>query len=428
MRRILFFLVMLLLPVVVLAENVSIKSVELVEKGEYVEEKSQPIFNGLSIGFDLKFDTLGDKAKYKVIIKNEENENYFLDFDLNNNSEYIKYEIEKDGTTNIISANNETIIYIIITYNKEVPENLLVNNKYNEYKDLGIKLTNDKKEEVITSSKNIVINPNTGNIVLRINNSNIVLSLYTLLIVLISIVLLIVILRKIRVKKYTNLVLVLFLLIPSIVIAIKEITININCAVEMEKVNLIEFYFDIYTKDSDEIKDTKKYTAREGMTFTDWENSSYNVDNIDLEDNNTIGEMSTCKEVIVLLFKYNRTVFEPEKYYLNSVIIDGKYYDVGIEDCMEHFTIKGLDDEYHSYMAPYDMTLGEWLESEYNVDNLNIEDGSSINLDDIDLENKEDIRFIGYNDEISRVNSGEELKLLKVDDKYYLYSMVFHSA
>lgn len=375
MKKVLLILIMFLLPMVVLAENVSIKSVELIEKSEFVEEKNQPIFNGLSIGFDLKFDTLGDKAKYKVVIKNEENENYFLDFSLNNDSEYIKYEINKEGSTNIIDANGETIIYIVITYNKEVPSNLLENNKYREFKDIGIKLTNDKKEEIITDSKNIVINPNTGNIVLRINNSNIVISLYTLLIVLISIVLLIVILKRLRFKKYTNLVLALLMLIPSLVIAIKEITININCSVEIEKVNEISFHFDYYEKTSNDISYTKVYNAREGMTFIEWENSSYNVDNIDLEDNNTIGEMSTCKEVIVLLFKYNRTVYEPEKYYLNSVIIDGKYYDVGIEDCMEHFTIKGLDDEYHSYMAPYDMTWGEWLESEYNVDNISFADG-----------------------------------------------------
>ena len=67
-------LILLLLPVIVLAENVSIKSVNLVEKGDFVEVVKEPTFEGLNLNFDLKFNNVGDSATYKVVLENKDDE------------------------------------------------------------------------------------------------------------------------------------------------------------------------------------------------------------------------------------------------------------------------------------------------------------------------------------------------------------------
>ena len=52
-KKLLFALLIILLPVVVLAKDVSIKSVEVVENSDYVEELSKPSYEGLNLNFDL---------------------------------------------------------------------------------------------------------------------------------------------------------------------------------------------------------------------------------------------------------------------------------------------------------------------------------------------------------------------------------------
>ena len=82
-KKLLFTLLIILSPVVVLAKDVSIKSVELVENSDFVEELSKPSYEGLNVNFDLKFHLLGDRAVYKVVLSNNDNENYFLNLKTN---------------------------------------------------------------------------------------------------------------------------------------------------------------------------------------------------------------------------------------------------------------------------------------------------------------------------------------------------------
>ena len=297
-KKLLFTLLILLFPVVVFAENVSIKSVKLEEKSELVEEINEPSYSGLTVNFDVRFKTLGDTIKYEVVVDNKDEENYFVDLKLSSTSKYLVYSIDGVESTNIIKGGSTTKLYITIKYNTAVPSYKLDNNKYTENEIIKLSLTDKVGDEVIveSSSKNAVINPETGNIVLRIGNTNIAISLYVLSIVLIITILLIIVLRKIKVKKYISVLLVLLMLIPGMVSAIKVIYIEINSNIEIEPLDLIKFtLYNVEIKrnivpGNEERFSTDYYltitneVAEKGMTLEEWTNSKYNTRNIKVVD------------------------------------------------------------------------------------------------------------------------------------------------
>ena len=287
MKKIIAFIIVLFLPVIVLAQDVGIKSINLVEKGDFVEVVKEPTYEGLNINFDLKFNNVGDSATYKVVLENKDEENYFVNLKADSDSKYILYTLDSDLDTNIVKAKSTTSIYVIVKYANEVPSYKLTNNKYSETNNVKISLTNNKGEEVITDSatKNaaIVVNPNTGNIVLRIRNSNIVISLYTVGIVLLIAIIAIIVLKKLKVKKYLSMMLILgMILIPGISMALKEITLTINSKIEIEPKVLKTFKVRKLNKEAGKFDKAVTYTYEEGMTLSDWLESKYNIDKLSI--------------------------------------------------------------------------------------------------------------------------------------------------
>ena len=68
---------------------------------------------------------------------------------------------------------------------------------------------------------------------------------------------------------------------------------------------------------------------------------------------------------------------------LDEEIIDDEIYIFYYYDCINQLYINIYDennDNYHGklYKAPHGMTWGEWLDSEYNTDNIHFEDGANI--------------------------------------------------
>ena len=95
------------IPNVAAKEEVYIEEISLDSKSETCI-KSDVNFNGLNVSFDIKFQTLNDFAKYKIIINNSSSEDYELDLKNNSISDYISYEY--DSEDNIIKANEKKII------------------------------------------------------------------------------------------------------------------------------------------------------------------------------------------------------------------------------------------------------------------------------------------------------------------------------
>ena len=109
MKKYLKYLLALILfvPFLVSAQGVSIKTIKLVEKDEFVEELSAPKFEGLKIDFNLKFETVGDQAVYELLLENSDNENYFLNLKVASDSPFSNYGFHISDVENLDSINVE---------------------------------------------------------------------------------------------------------------------------------------------------------------------------------------------------------------------------------------------------------------------------------------------------------------------------------
>ena len=362
----LLLIILLLLPIVVSAQDVGIKSVELVNKSEFVEVIKDPTYEGLNINFDIKFYTVGDNATYKLELENKDSDNYFINLKTDSDSKYVLYTIDSDLDTNIIKSNSSTIIYIIVKYANEVPSYKLTNNKYSETNNVKISLTNNKGEEVITdtTTKNaaIVVNPNTGNIVLRIRNSNIVISLYTVGIVLLIAIIAIVVLKKLKIKKYLGMMLILgLILIPGMVTALKEVTLTINSKIEIEPKALKTFKVRKFNEEANKFDKEINYIYEEGMTIEEWLESKFNKDNFyfTAKEDITVPTNHQCK---------NFSAIVPVDLYHLPVPLDSQMiYEMFTDPPKVQNTIRAMADERDSIMnyELNDNTLVAYVEFEY---------------------------------------------------------------
>ena len=111
-KNILFISMIILLfvtiPFIVNAETcdnnkLSISSITIDKQTGDVVELADPIVNGKDININLSMSEVGDSVKYKVVVKNESNEDYELDKNsFNISSDYIDYKIEFEDNSNII--------------------------------------------------------------------------------------------------------------------------------------------------------------------------------------------------------------------------------------------------------------------------------------------------------------------------------------
>ena len=224
------------IPNVFANNKVGIKSIELVEKSENTIINTEPKFNNLEMNFDVTFKAKDDYVKYKVVVSNNTSVDYKISEDTSfNDSPYMtyKYDVEKD-----LKANDETVVYVTITYSKEIDSSKLAEEKYSESNKVIVQLL-DKNGNTV--------NPNTS--------SSIVMILINLFLVLfVSILLLI----KFKGNKVVPMMLVLGLsLIPITTNAIETLKLTINVNVEIEKGYKVTYYFIydwIYLTD-EELKD-----------------------------------------------------------------------------------------------------------------------------------------------------------------------------
>ena len=210
MKKRFLFLVLLLLPVLVYAENcdtsnITVTSIKKINSSGYTEEIEEPNTDNTSVSTNLRLYDVGDSITYEVKIKNKTNKDYDLNKKINN-SEYVSYEIISDD--NKIKANEEKTINLRIEYKNKVPDNLYKSNK----------LIENKQIELIV--EDYIINPSTGR--------NIIITLVIFLIIFLSL------LSIKKDLKYRSLLLLFF--IPLIVEASCEYKLSINSKAEFKKI------------------------------------------------------------------------------------------------------------------------------------------------------------------------------------------------
>ena len=212
------------IPCIVKAETceidkIKLDSITIDNKSDNITELDTATVSGKNINLNLSMSEVGDNITYKIIVKNDSDEDYELDnSNLNINSEYIDYSLEFEDNTNIIKANSNKIILLKVVYKNGVPEESFVSGAFNDNKTIKLNLSTNNS----TNIQNLLKNPNTGN-------------LYLLIIVLLFIITLLPFLKKIKHTKYIILILGTTIIIPIYVQALCKCDIEIESKIRIDK-------------------------------------------------------------------------------------------------------------------------------------------------------------------------------------------------
>ena len=282
----------------VFADNkVFIKSIELVEKSENTTINSEPKFNNLVMDFDIAFKAQDDFVKYKVVVSNNTNIDYKISEDTSfNGSQYMTYKYDVE---NELKSNDETIVYVTITYSKTIDSSKLSNGKYSESNKAIVQLLDEE---------GTLVNPNTS--------SSIVMILINLCIVLFVSLLLFI---KSRNKNIISLVLILGLsLIPITTYAVETLKLTINITIEIEKgYEVAYFVYDSVFLTEDELKE--------------WDLSDATCDGIlNVMDGSSTKKYRYCQGKDAIIYKSSKLYSSGEKVDLNKIKI--RHFDLSEYD------------------------------------------------------------------------------------------------
>ena len=266
----LIVLVSLFIPNVNAKDEVSIESINLVDKSEQTTELSNPTKSGLKIGFDLSFSSLGDYAKYEVVINNDSNKEYEINDETKfSSSNYIEYKYEFKEKTNRIKANSKATLYITITYKNAVPNDKLTDGKYIENNEMAISLSNED-------------NPKTFN------------NYIYLFFILLSLIVISLLIRNMKVKSLSIIVIAL-LLVPTTIFALERLRIDVSTKITIEDKYVVAYLIkDVPIKESEMgnykiLKNPNGFNScREYSMIIN--NEKYNRCDIDIREYHAAGE------------------------------------------------------------------------------------------------------------------------------------------
>ena len=241
----LFLITLMFIPFIVKAETcdtskITISSITLQNKSQNVNELSEATASGKNNNLDLSMSNVGDNIEYKILVKNDSNDDYELNnSSFNVSSNYIDYSIHTDDNSNIVKANSTKLVHLKVKYANQVPDDKFEEGSFSENKSM-----------VVNLSTNSIENPKTG-----IINYTLVLTL-----VLIASVVLEIMLRK---KNFSTLIILIgiALIIPISIDALCKCELNINSKVQIEK-----SYF---------CYNNKQFEFTEGMTWEEYYYSDY---------------------------------------------------------------------------------------------------------------------------------------------------------
>ncbi len=239
MKYLKFLLIILLVPFIVLAEEcdlskITITAMELSGREGEADEVDVPTFQDRNISLNLKLYEVGDSISYNMTIKNDSEEDYMLDEDaFKTDSEYIEYSLRANDNSNVVKAGSTKELTLVVTYKKEVDDDLLTNNKFDASNNLKLSMNTSEKEQeldVITTDniKESVdpveeANPSTGAASLTI-------------LVIVLVIMLIVLLTIMQKKKYNKyLILILSMSLIPVVYAVCKVDVEVESTIEIEK-------------------------------------------------------------------------------------------------------------------------------------------------------------------------------------------------
>ncbi len=331
MKRFLFFILLtiLFIPVMVNAaecdtSKVYIESIEEVNNDNVVEIEESSA-KDKTINLNLEMFNLGDNIKYKIVLKNDSEDDFLFDKNsIDIDSKYIEYRIESNDNSTILKARSTKTMYLVVNYKNQIPVSEFKNGTYVDDVNMKVNLSSDD-----------IKNPNTG--------INYIILLSTIL--LISILL--IVFKK---KKYSKvLMLIGIILIPFSVNALCRCMININAKV---KINILDDSFCMYDfiGTDYELSHARKVNIpiKKDMTWNDF--FTYATSGKDNRFNLDI--LSICKEDGSEFYAEGQTGFDEHvnednyiKYY--SLRYENTYIEGYGKDTIEaDYIWKGIDQYY----------------------------------------------------------------------------------
>lgn len=302
MKKYLLFILFLLIPFMVKAQDVKIKEVVLVDKTEGIEAEEKPEFENLKINFNLNFSKVDEFVKYKVIVENSADKDYEIDDTTSfSDGEYIKYEFSYDGEK-IVKSKGTKEFFITISYNKRVPLSEYVDGKFKEKNSMTINLSNETEEK----------NPYTAT-----------LPYIVVILAIISIILFVI---AFKMKRSLMLTIAILFFMPAVIFALEKISIAIEANIEIEPrtetLKIVDYNCSANNTETDL---TFGYT--DGMVWTDLQNTEFA--NISNYEHDTLIEMIDDNDVTFYPNEYDACVAEVEyqEWYSNMTPEDREKYE-----------------------------------------------------------------------------------------------------
>ena len=288
MRKLLlsFLLCLMFIPFIVHAETcnpdkISISSIAIEESSDNVTEINEATASGKNINVSLSMSEVGDSIKYKVIFKNDSDEDYELDKNsLHLSSDYIDYVLESEDNSNIVKANSSKVVYLKVNYANEVPEDKFESGTFNDNKTMTFNLATDDTFSVLDA----VNNPKTG------NHFYVVILVITLLVS----STLYLIFRKNKYAKFMVLIVGVSMIIPISVHALCKIEIKIDSSITINKNKSVCFEYN--DKDDNNQVKTKYFNYIPGERLVD------TINNYQDDFSNIVNSLPSCPNNMVPYF------------------------------------------------------------------------------------------------------------------------------
>ena len=390
------FFSMLIIPFITNAEecsndSVKIQSISIKDKSEYVEELSDTTFKDNKLNLDLKMYDVGDYIEYELKVKNDSNEDYYLNKDsLDINSDYFEYSITFSDNSNKIEPNTEKTIYLRVEYKNEVEKDKFFSGKYVSNNTVTLKSINTKNSNSIT-------NPLT-------NNNKLTIFLFILLII----QLLLYFTRDKRINKI--MILLLGILLPFEVAALCNFELDINSNITIGKVKPNPCTYDGELVQGTEYVNgqfTYRYRQKIGSFQANNSYSWINNDNdgwaVILTDLNSTDDVNT---------KICSTINEKPVNIANNLFFNSKAKNINISD----WDTSNLEDI--SYMFVFiqnveELNLSNWDLT--NVTNMSHFVNGTNSLKKVDFSNVNLEKVKDLSDAFSNNTSLEEFKIDNCD-------------
>ena len=262
MKKIIYFIMFILLvfiftPNVYAAacdtDKITISSIDLEQLDGTAIENEDPEAEGKDIAIDLSMGTVGDYAKYKIVVKNDSEDDFeFNKTSLNINTDYIDYEFEAEDNSTIVKAHSTKTLYLRVNYKNEVPVNKFTNGVFDDSQVMDVNLS---------ANDTLAANPITGT------------GLYLYIIIAAILIITGIVFITFGNKKYAKYMVILFavsLIIPIGVSAICSCNIKVRSKVKINSLNQFRIDYVNCTRD-----DTGVFPYVEGMTWREYLNSPY---------------------------------------------------------------------------------------------------------------------------------------------------------